>query len=148
MSAVPGWTSSPLSDERGSVALWLLGLCVMLLFVGGLSLDLWRAFTERRALAVAVDAAAVAGASGIDVDAFRATGAVVLDPAEAEALAAANLAAQSGLDALTGVTVSALPAAITVEATGAVELTLTRMLLDAEPLPIRVAATAEPHRSP
>lgn len=130
------------------MALWLLGLCVVLLFVGGLSLDLWRAFTERRALAVAVDAAAVAGASGIDVDVFRATGAVVLDPAEAEALAAANLAAQSGLGALTGVTVSALPAAITVEATGAVELTLTRMLLDAEPLPIRVAATAEPHRSP
>lgn len=137
-----------IGDEGGSVVLWLLGLCVVLLFVGGLSLDLWRAFTERRALAVAVDAAAVAGASGIDVTAFRTTGTVVLDPSAAEALAAANLAAQSGLGAMTGVTVSAVPAAITVEATGAVELTLTKVLLDAAPLTIRVTATAEPHRSP
>lgn len=135
-------------DETGAVTLWLLGLCVVLLLVGGLSLDLWRAFSERRALAGAVDAAAVAGASGVDVDTFRATGQVVLDPAAAEDLAAANLAAQTDLAGLAAVDISATPAALTVSATGTVELTLTRVLLDAAPLTIRVTASAEPSRSP
>lgn len=135
-------------DETGAVTLWLLGLCVVLLLVGGLSLDLWRAFSERRALAGAVDAAAVAGASGVDVATFRATGQVVLDPAAAEDLAATNLAAQTDLASLTTVDISATPAALTVSATGTVELTLTRVLLDAAPLTIHVTASAEPSRSP
>lgn len=135
-------------DEAGAVVLWLLGLCVVLLFIGGLSLDLWRAFGERRALAGAVDAAAVAGASGIDADVLRATGQVVLDPPAAEGLAAANLAAQTELGAVTGVEITATPTVITVTATGAVDLTLTRVLLDPAPLTLRVTATAGPHRSP
>jgi len=137
-----------MAEERGTVTLWLLGLCVVLLFLGGLTLDLWRAFSERRALAGVVDAAAAAGASGIDVAAFRATGHVALDPAAAEALAADNLAAHNDLPSLTAVTLSASPAAITVEATGAVDLTLTKLLLDPVPLTIRVTATAEPAASP
>lgn len=135
-------------DEAGTVTIWLLGLCVVLLAVGGLSLDLWRAFSERRALAGAADAAAVAGASGLDVDAFRATGEVTLDPAAARALAAANLADQVDLDALTGADITATPAIVIVTITGSVDLTLTRVLLDAMPLTIRVTATAEPTRSP
>lgn len=135
-------------DEAGAVVLWLLGLCVVLLFIGGLSLDLWRAFSERRALAGAVDAAAVAGTSGIDAEVLRATGQVVLDPPAAEDLATANLAAQTDLGALTGVEITATPTLITVTATGAVDLTLTRVLLDPAPLAIRVTATAGPHRSP
>jgi Flp pilus assembly protein TadG len=58
-------------DERGWMTLWFLGLCVMLLFVGGLSLDLWHAFSERRSLAAAADAGARAGASMIDEQACR-----------------------------------------------------------------------------
>lgn len=135
-------------DDAGTVTIWLLGLCVVLLAVGGLSLDLWRAFSERRALAGAADAAAVAGASGLDVDAFRATGEVTLDPAAARALAAANLADQVDLDALTGADITATPAIVIVTITGSVDLTLTRVLLDAVPLTIRVTATAEPTRSP
>lgn len=137
-----------LACERGSVALWMLGLCVVVLFVGGLSLDLWRAFSERRALAGAVDAAAAAGASALDTAVLRTTGGVVLDPAAAEALAGANLAVQTDLGALTAVDIAATPAAITVSAAGTVDLTLTRVLLDAAPLTIRVTATAEPARSP
>lgn len=138
---------APASDH-GSVALWLLGLCVVLLFVGGLSLDLWRAFGERRALAGAVDAATVAGASGIDLDHLRATGALVLDPALAHTLAEANLGAQGGLPPLQHVRVDASPSQITVEATAHVDLTLTAVLLDPIPLTVRVTSTAEPQRSP
>ena len=49
--------------ESGTITLWMLGLCLMLFLLGGISLDLWRAFSERRSLAASADAAAVAGAS-------------------------------------------------------------------------------------
>src|SRR5438128_12171130 len=35
-------------DEHGTTTLWVLGLCISLLFLGGLSLDLWRAVADRR----------------------------------------------------------------------------------------------------
>lgn len=133
-------------DDGGSVTLWLLGLCVVLLFVGGLSLDLWRAFSERRALAGAVDAAAVAGASGLDVTPFRDGDAVRLDPDAAERRAWATLRSQTDTAALTSASVSASATAVTVSASGRVELTLLRTLLpDLAPLQIRVTATSEPH---
>ena len=37
--------------EYGTITLWILGLCLMLFLLGGISLDLWRSFSERRALA-------------------------------------------------------------------------------------------------
>jgi hypothetical protein len=49
----------------------MLGLCLMLFLLGGISLDLWRAFSERRSLA-ATAGAAVAGASALDEAAYRA----------------------------------------------------------------------------
>ncbi|HEY8340011.1 MAG TPA: pilus assembly protein TadG-related protein [Egibacteraceae bacterium] len=132
-------------DDRGSVTLWLLGLCVVLLFVGGLSLDLWRAFSERRALANAVDAAAVAGASGLAVTPFRASDALHLDPEAAEQRAWATLRTQTDTGALTHAAVSATAEQVTVTASGRVELTLLRTLLpDVAPLEIRVTATSEP----
>ena len=63
--------------ESGTVTLWLLGLCLMLFALGGISLDLWRAFSERRALAATADAAALAGASAIDEARYRASGTVL-----------------------------------------------------------------------
>lgn len=135
------------TGEAGWVTLWLLGLAVMLLALGGLSLDLWRAFSERRDLAGAVDAAAAAGASGLDTDRYRTSGEIVLDPATVEALAADNLAAQTDLRSLTHVTIDATPHAVTVTAVGTVELSLTRTLIPLGPLTIRVDATAEPARS-
>jgi Flp pilus assembly protein TadG len=57
--------------ESGTITLWMLGLCLMLFLLGGISLDLWRAFSERRSLAATADAAAVAGASALDEAAYR-----------------------------------------------------------------------------
>ena len=42
-------------DERGTITLWVLGLCISLMFLGGLSLDLWRAVAERRQLSSMAD---------------------------------------------------------------------------------------------
>ena len=81
-------------NERGSVTLWMLGLGLMLLTLGGLSLDLWRLVGERRELATMADAAAVAGANGVDIDVFRESGLVQLDPLLVSELAATSLGVQ------------------------------------------------------
>lgn len=129
------------------MTLWLLGLCICLLFLGGVSLDLWRAFSERRALAGMADAAAIAGANGIDEEQFRATQIPVLDPALAESMATANLAAQTDTDALTSASVTATVDAVTVTLAGEVDLTLFRLLMANQPLEIAVTASASPRRS-
>lgn len=136
-----GWAH----DEGGNITLWLLGLCVSVLFLGGISIDLWHAFSERRALAGAVDAAAIAGASGLDEQAFREDGRVALDPALAESLAAENLRSQGDLSSLTAWSTTASPQEITVTAAGSVELTLLRVLAPGQgPLRIQVSATVAP----
>lgn len=93
-----------MSDERGSVTLWILGLSLALFLVGGLSLDLWRALAERQDLAGIADAAAIAAASGIDQEHWRATGEIVLDPDRAVDLGLTAIAAQP-----TGAYLSAAP---------------------------------------
>ena len=65
-------------EESGQITLWVLGLAVALLGLGGISVDLWRVMGERSELAVIADSAAVAGANGIDVDWYRTTGEVRL----------------------------------------------------------------------
>lgn len=61
------------SQQHGFFTIWMLGLVVMLFGFGGLSVDLWRGFTERRELAAIADSAAIAGASRIDLNAFKDT---------------------------------------------------------------------------
>src|SRR5437879_5810969 len=77
--------------ERGTVTLWVLGLCIALMFLGGLSLDLWRAVAVRREMSAMADAAATAGANGVDESALRA-GVVQVDPERARGLASRTLA--------------------------------------------------------
>jgi Flp pilus assembly protein TadG len=137
--------------ERGSITVWLLGLAVLVLFVGGLSLDLWRAFSARQLLANAADAAAVAGATGIDTARFRDTGQLALDPPLAMQRAGDSLAHQGGLPLVTppGVEVTPDPPQVVVVLTGQVRLTLMRVLLPNQaPLTIRVRAASVPREIP
>jgi hypothetical protein len=130
--------------EAGSITLWLLGLCVTVLFLGGLSLDLWRGFSERRALANLADTAAVAGAAGVDESHFRETGEVRLDALLARRLAYDHAATQEPPVSFTGLTVTAGTDGVAVTATGEVPLTLLRVLVPAEPWRLAVTVTAEP----
>ena len=132
--------------ERGSVLLWTLGLCVALFLLGGISLDLWRSFSERRALAAAADAAALSGASALDEVRYRTTGVVAIDPAEAERRARASLERQADVGALRGVDVRATDDTVTVVAHGRVALTLLNLLHTAD-VDVDVTATATPRRS-
>ncbi len=135
------------TGERGTITVWLLGLCLMLLGLGGISLDLWRSFSERRALAAAADASALAGASALDEDDYRSSGALVLVPEEAEQRARAGLASQLDRASLQGAEVRASPSSVTVVARGQVGVTLLS-LFGAGDLDVRVTATAVPRRSP
>jgi Flp pilus assembly protein TadG len=119
---------------------------VAILFLGGMSLDLWRAFSERRALASIADAAAAAGASGIDRTRYDSAGDVVLDPALAKRLALEAVFGQEGAH-VADPKIDATPERITVTVTGEVDYTLLRIFLANDPFVIRVDATAAPYRS-
>jgi Flp pilus assembly protein TadG len=133
--------------EAGTVTLWLLGVCLLLFALGGISLDLWRAFSERRSLAATADAAALAGASAIDEGQYRSSGAVVLVPALAEARARGHLARQLDRAALRSAVVHADPEAVTVVVHGDVGFTLLGVLAPGDDFDVQVTATATPRRS-
>ena len=133
-------------DERGTITFWILWLCVLLLALGGLSLDLWRSFSERRTLAAGADAAALAGASAIDPDRYRTSGELVLDPAEAERRARRSIDQQLDRAALRAVEVEATTESVTVVVRGNVRFSLLG-LLEGGDFDVRVVATAWPRRS-
>lgn len=134
--------------ESGTITIWILGLCLMLFLLGGISLDLWRAFSERRALAAAADAAAIAGASALDEAAYRQSGTVRLVPADAERRAAGSLAGQMDRRALRDSRVRATEELVVVEVTGNVDFSLLQLLSPGDSFDITVRAVARPQASP
>ncbi len=136
----------PQRGERGTITLWLLGLCTMLLVLGGLGVDLGRGFSERRALHAAADAAALSGAGAIDEGEYRSSGRLVLVPALAEAWARADLARQFDTRSLRGFRVVADREHVVVVVDGEVDLSLLRLLAQ-PPMRVQVRATAVPRRS-
>lgn len=134
-------------DESGTTTLWMLGLCLMLFLLGGISLDLWRAFSERRSLAATADAAAVAGASALDEAAYRSNGAVRLVPADARRRAQASLAEQLDRRALRDARVDATDEEVTVVVGGSVGFSLLQIAAPGDEFAITVRATARPQAS-
>lgn len=127
------------------MTLWFLGLCVILLFVGGLSLDLWRAFSERRSLAAAADAGARAGASMIAEGPYRERGVLVLDPSSAEREACRSVLAQTDRRSIETCRATADTDHVEVVVTGHLDLTLVKVLRPDDPIELRVSAQAAPH---
>lgn len=135
-------------DEQGTLIPWLIGLVLILFAFGGLSVDLWHAHAERRAVAGAVDSAVIAGASAIDDSHLRTTGERRLDPARARQLAAQNLASHSGtIDSYT-ITVAPDGSQITVAAATTVRLTLASLVSDDDRREVAAEATSTPRRAP
>jgi hypothetical protein len=131
-------------NERGSITIWLLGLTVALLFLGGMSVDLWRVFAHRRELVGLADAAAIVGAGAIDEPAFRAGRGVRLDPARARQRAVAYL--RPRVPAGTTLRLRAGSTYISVRLTGTVRLSLLHILAPDPAIPVSGAATVEPRR--
>ncbi len=133
--------------ESGTITLWLLGVCLLLFALGGISLDLWRGFSARRSLATAADAAALAGASAVDEEAYRRSGVVQLDPALAESRARTHIARQLDADALRNGDVHADQEAVTVVVRGEIGFTLLGVVDPGGELAVKVTATATPRRA-
>ncbi len=134
-------------SESGTVTLWVLFWALSVLFISGFGLDLWRGVAIRRGLLEQAEAAASAGANGVDAETFRQTGEIVIDPALADALARDNLAAQSeaGLVDSAVVTVDSATQEVTVELRAEVPFTLVKVFLSGEaPLEVGVSARAVP----
>ena len=142
------WPNLGARRESGTITLWMLGLCLMLFLLGGISLDLWRAFSERRSLAASADAAAVAGASALDEAAYRSTGAVRLVPADAQRRARASLADQLDRRALRDARVDATEDTVIVTVGGSVYFSLLQIVAPGDEFAITVHATARPQASP
>jgi hypothetical protein len=135
-------------NDRGSITLWMLGLAVMVLFLGGISLDLWRAFEVRQDLAAMADSAATAGASQIDRGTYRDTGILRLDADAARDAVDAHLDAQQDRDRISNRPRPDVDGAvITVTLEGEVEFTLLDIFLFGEG-PLRVTATGSAEAMP
>jgi hypothetical protein len=130
-------------SDRGSVTLWTLGLSVLLLLFGGVSVDFWRALALQRELAAVADSMAVAAASGIDEERYRMTGEVVIDARRASRLGSEYAGAQD-VD-LTGLEVSTDGISVSVRVVAELELGLMGVFIDQrEPLTVSARATAVP----
>jgi Flp pilus assembly protein TadG len=133
--------------EAGTITLWMLGISLLLFALGGMSLDLWRAFSERRSLAATADAAALAGASAIDEDRYRNSGALALVPSLAESRAREHISRQLDRRALRRISVHADTEAVTVVVHGEVGFTLLGVLAPRGDFEVEVTSTATPRRS-
>jgi uncharacterized membrane protein len=127
----------------------MLGLSVLLLLFGGLAIDFWRALALQRELAAVADSAAVAAASGIDEEHYRATGEVILDATRAQVLGTASMTAQD-LDPVSFEVVTTVDGlSVNVVVVDVVELGLLGLFVDqTEPLTVRAEATASPRLLP
>lgn len=128
------------------MVVWCLLIAVLLLPIGGLSVDLWRAIAAQRDLQAAAEDAALAGASGIDVQAYRTSGCLYLDPSVAEQLAASNLAQQPVAAQLSSseFSVSSDGRAVQVTLSEDVHLSLLRLVEGDRPLVIAATAASGP----
>jgi Flp pilus assembly protein TadG len=132
-----------MTREQGTVTLWVLGLAIALMFLGGLSLDLWRAVAVRRELSAMADAAATAGANGIDESAAR-QGSVQLDPRRVRAFAGETLDGYHRANPLDAARVDTANDSVTVTLRDHVDFSLLGIFLGGRHFDVEVHATARP----
>lgn len=134
-------------DEHGMITLWVLGLAVAVLFLGGIGLDFWRAIAVRREVSVMADAAATAGANGLDEPALR-TGRLELDEARVRQLVASELAQYPDSRKLRDGNVTVADGHVVVTLTEDVHFSLLGIFMGRGQFTVRARAVAEPREIP
>ena len=134
-------------DQRGTITLWVLGLTIAVMFLGGLGLDLWRAIAVRREVATMADAAATAGANGLDENALRG-GRIELDDARVRQLIAAQLAEYPDAAKLDGETITIAGAQVNVALREQVHFSLLGIFMGRGHFTVQANATAAPRELP
>jgi len=147
MTRAESMRSRLIRDECGTMTLWVLGLCIAVLFLGGLSLDLWRVIAVRRSLVAMADAGATAGANGIDEGALR-QGVLRVDPVLARAHASEALRTQVGWDAVEAADIDVTGNRVTVTVEAHVGFTLLGIFVHGDPVAVQASASAEPREEP
>ena len=127
-------------DDRGQITMWVLGMVLVVSFVGWMGIGAWSAFGERRELSAAADQAAQAGATALDLTAARSSSVRQLNPVEAEARAWDSLARQD-LGDLADVSVSATTQRIVVTIGSEIDTGLLGVFADDDE-PFRISVTA------
>jgi hypothetical protein len=133
--------------DRGTVTLWVLGLCIAVMFLGGLSLDLWRAVAVRREMSAMADAAATAGANGVNEPALRA-GVVQLDDARARGLTRQTLGEYPRTPSLDAARIDVAGNRITVTLRDHVDFSLLGIFMGGDHFDVEVHASAEAREIP
>jgi hypothetical protein len=135
--------------DDGMITIWILGVTLIVMFVGWFAVSMWSGSSERRQLAAAADQAAQAGATALDVTAFRSSGVRQLDPNLAQERALASLAEQGVEDLLTDYEVTADSAQVVVVLNGEIDIGLLRIFdVDDDPIPVHVTAVGYPRGAP
>ena len=135
-------------DERGMITLWVLGLTISVMFLGGLSLDLWRAVAERREVSTMADAAATAGANGLDENALRGD-ALQLDDAPSSTTRRGRARASTRTCSVsTGEEVTIAGARVSVTLRETVHFSLLGIFMGGGHFVVQASATAEPREVP
>jgi hypothetical protein len=134
-------------DEHGMITLWILGLVIAVMFLGGLGLDLWRAVAVRREVSTMADAAATAGANGLDENALRGD-TLQLDDARVRQLVAAELADYPNAQRLDALDVTIAGARVSVSLRETVHFSLLGIFMGRGRFVVQATATAEPREVP
>lgn len=132
---------------RGSITIWLLGLGMCLLVVGGLGMDLWAALVVHSRLSGMAEAIATAAASGISEDHWRRTGEVRLQPERAERLGKGLAATHPEADLLDSpprIVVDPDRQSVSVRVSGTSRLMLLRLVSGSDHLEVAAIATSRP----
>jgi hypothetical protein len=135
-------------SQVGSVTIWGIGLTLVIAAFAGLVIDTWRVFAERQDLSGMADAAAIAGATAVDIDYLNETGEIALDPEAAEERAYQYVQHQDGwsADIVPQVVAAADGSQVSVVLEKDVDFVLLGALLPGEdPLHIRVTSQASPN---
>ena len=142
-------------DEGGfSAPIMVLIMAMMVLFIGGISIDLWRVIADHREVSGLADGAAIAGATAVDIAAYEADPTLdpILDPALATQRACRYMEDHEGVTACPSATLTVDFApdltAITVGFQREVELTFLRIVEvgGAEPIVVYSDALVELRR--
>jgi Flp pilus assembly protein TadG len=134
--------------EKGTFTVWALGLCLILFLLGGISIDVWRAYEARSTLSEITDSAARAGASEIDIRERQLYGRVVINPENAEKAISNSVIENSDLQSVSfnSIRSEVNPSAteVTVEVRSSFSFFLLRMLPGASDAEVVARSSARP----
>ncbi|PJJ53570.1 putative Flp pilus-assembly TadE/G-like protein [Mumia flava] len=134
-------------SERGSAAVFVVGMSIVLLVAAGLAIDGGLALNARMRVADDAEQAARVGADSLDIDRLRADGTIVIDVGLARQRAASYLTQRGYAPGQYAVSVAPAGAEVEVSVEDTTDTALLG-LVNIDTFDVRAAASAEPATGP